>query len=290
MAPASFGDREYWDARYIERRDDFEWLLPATALDSAIGAAVESAKEKVQSPRLIHLGCGTSSLSYHLREFVGRPGLVNNVDFSGPAIEMCRERERELFGGCSKGENGENGDKFEGMEWTVVDLLSATDVTRLAPEGTPPYDVIVDKSTCDSVCCADDVSMPPSSLLRAVDVTPADPEVVACPLVEGIHPLDMLGITVAYLAPPGTHWVALSYSNARFENWFPEHGPPPPAWIRGEKNCLPDPGRLWELKSWEAIPAEQREGKAELGVHTPQILHYVYVLVRTDVRLAGGVL
>lgn len=287
MAPASFGDREYWDARYLKRRDDFEWLVPATALDSAIDGAVRNAKTKVESPRVIHLGCGTSSLSYHLRKFVERPSQVNNVDFSGPAIEMCRERERELFGGA---EDGENGDRFEAMEWSVVDLLSATDITRLAPEGTPTYDVIVDKSTCDSVCCADDVSMPASPLLRAVDVAPSDPEVAACPLVKSVHPLDMLGIGMAYVTPPGTHWVALSYSTSRFEDWFPNHGPPPPAWIRGENNCLPHPARLWELRSWEAMSVEQKDGKAELGVHTPEIMHYLYILVRTDVRLAGGVL
>lgn len=287
MAPASFGDREYWDDRYAKRGDDFEWLLPATALDAAISAAVENAEGP--NPRVIHLGCGTSSLSYHLRKFVEKPGQVKNVDFSGPAIEMCRERERELFGG--QGSNGSHGeDKFEGMEWSVVDLLLATDITRLAPEGTPTYGVIVDKSTCDSVCCADDVSMPASSLIRAVDTSHSDLEASRIPIVSGVHPLDMLGVSMAYLTPPGAHWVALSYSNTRFSDWFPEHSPPPAAWIRGEKNCLPHPARLWELKSWEAIPVEQNDGKAGLGVHTPEIMHYLYVLVRTDVRLAGGVL
>ncbi|MBE3045171.1 hypothetical protein IMZ48_21995 [Candidatus Bathyarchaeota archaeon] len=67
---------------------------------------------------------------------------IHNVDFSGPAIDMCREKERELLGVNGSGE-------FALMEWSVVDLLAADDIMQLAAhrDRTPPYDVVVDKST-----------------------------------------------------------------------------------------------------------------------------------------------
>ena len=278
MAPSSFGDREYWDERYAKRGEDFDWLLPATCMDGAIVRALKDTKRP--NPRVIHLGCGTSTLSYHLRKFVDEPGQIHNVDFSETAIELCREKERELL----TRKDPEGPEKSEAMRWSVVDLLSPDDVTRLASDGRiPPYDVVVDKSTCDSVCCADDLSVPSPSLIRAADPDP-DPEGPAT--ITSIHPLDMLGVNIACLAPPGTHWIALSYSKDRFSGWFEGQGPKS-AWIRGGGNCLPHPSRLWELKSWEAIPVNQDDGKAGTGIHQPEILDYVYILVRTDVPLAG---
>ena len=278
MAPSSFGDRAYWDARYEKRSDGFDWLLPATCMDDHITRAIKVAGRP--SPRILHLGCGTSTLSYHLRKFVERPEQIHNVDFSGPAIEVCRVKEKELFG--AKGDGV--------MEWSVLDLLLSEQIVQLASHGdrTPPYDVVVDKSTCDSVCCADDLPIPPASLIRAGHPsTIAGPESHEGPVTKAIHPLDLLGIHIAYLTPPGTQWVALSYSKDRFEEWFDAKASPP-QWIRGAENCLPHPSRLWELKSWEAIPVKQEDGKAGTGIHQPEILDYVYVLVRTDVPLVGG--
>lgn len=283
MSPSSFGDSAYWDERYAERTEAFDWLLPATCMDGAIARGLESSRRP--DPRVIHLGCGTSTLSYHLRAFVDRPEQVHNVDFSAQAIKLCRAKERELFGldGFKQG-----GGRLGAMKWSVIDLLASNQVTELGARAdrSPPYDVVVDKSTCDSVCCADDRPIPAPSVIRARD-TPSDPDGDASPAATAIHPLDLLGINVAYLIPAGAHWVALSYSKDRFSEWYSARRPPP-RWIRGEGNCLPHPSRLWEMKTWEAIPVEQEDGKAGTGIHQPEILDYVYVFVRTDVGLEGG--
>lgn len=282
MAPSSFGDREYWDERYAKRTEDFDWLLPATCMDSAIVRALQSSQRP--EPQVIHLGCGTSTLSYRLRKFVEKPDQIHNVDFSGPAIDMCMEKERELFGVKGLQEDPE---EFDAMEWSVVDLLAADDIVQLAArrDRTPPYDVVVDKTTCDSVCCAEDRPVPPPDLMRATDSTTPDLDWDSPPVATAIHPLDILGINLAYLTPPGTHWVALSYSKDRFSGWFEA---PAPRRIRSEGNCLPHPSRLWDLKSWEATPVKQDDGKAAMGIHQPEIMHYTYVLVRTDTPLARG--
>ncbi|KAL2109588.1 hypothetical protein VUR80DRAFT_2262 [Thermomyces stellatus] len=285
MSPSSFGDSAYWDERYAKRTEDFDWLLPATCMDDAIVRGLENSSRP--NPRIIHLGCGTSTLSYHLRDFVKNPEQIHNVDFSAQAIKLCKEKERELF---LLGTPGEDAEDCGSMEWSVLDLLASDQIAELAARGdrNPPYDVVVDKSTCDSVCCADDRPIPDSSLIRAAaDILPPDLETDSVPVTTSIHPLDLLGINLAYLTPPGSHWIALSYSKDRFSDWYSTRRPPP-QWIRSSENCLPHPSRLWEMKSWEAIPIEQKDGKAGEGIHQPEINHYIYVLVRTHVPLAGS--
>lgn len=283
MAPSSFGDSAYWDERYAKRTEDFDWLLPATCMDDAIVRGLQSSSRP--NPRIIHLGCGTSTLSYRLRKFVEKPEQIHNVDFSEQAIELCREREKELF---SLNGSGGKDDGRGAMEWSVIDLLASNQVAQLAARGdrSPPYDMVVDKSTCDSVCCADDRQIPEPSVIRAPNVTPSDLDKDDSPVATAIHPLDLLGINVAYLTPPGTYWVALSYSKDRFSEWYSTRRPPP-RWIRSTENCLPHPSRLWELKTWEAIPVKQEDGKAGTGIHQPEILDYIYVFLRTDVALEG---
>ncbi|SPO02007.1 uncharacterized protein DNG_04680 [Cephalotrichum gorgonifer] len=289
MTPPSFGDREYWDQRYAGASDEFEWLLPASSLDTAVLAALESSSSP--APRIIHLGCGTSSLSFQLRKIVPTPGQVHNVDFSGPCIEAGREKERALFG-TGEGEGGGDGGEGGGMEWSVLDLLSSEQITRLAGEdGSPrPYEVVVDKSTLDSICCGDDVAVPPPSLIRAAagDVPPDVSSTV--PARSTMYPMDLLAVHLAHLTPPGAHWIALSYSGMRFDGWWPADGSDPATrWIRSETNCLPHPSRLWQLKSMEGIPVkEDHAGENAVAVHRPEILHYLFTLVRTDVSLASG--
>lgn len=284
MAPSSFGECAYWEERYAKRTEEFDWLLPATCMDGAIARALESSGRP--NPRIIHLGCGTSTLSYHLRKFVENPEQIHNVDFSSQAIELCKERERELFN--LNGSEDKNG-SGKATEWSVIDLLASDQITQLAARGdrSPPYDLVVDKSTCDSVCCGDDRQIPEPSVLRAANVKSADLDNDDSPVSTAIHPLDLLGINLAYIVPPGSHWVALTYSKDRFSDWY-NTWRPPPRWIRSKNNRLPHPSRLWELKASEAIPVKQEDGKAGTGIHQPEILDYIYVFARTDVPLESG--
>lgn len=119
MSPPSFGEVEYWERRYARDRSVFEWLSLPKELDNAIVVALQTSQ--VASPRLLHIGCGTSSLSLHLRKLVSRPEQIHNTDYSLAAIELGRMREREAFG---EGHDGH-------MHWSVVDLLSATAIVEV---------------------------------------------------------------------------------------------------------------------------------------------------------------
>lgn len=311
MAPASFGDMGYWDERYEKRKDFFDWLQPAEAMDSTIKAALNASPR--QDPKILHLGCGTSTLSFDLRKLVRRPELVHNVDFSKPAIDLCRKREAEIFGegreGNGVGErNGSDPSLSPGMKWSVVDLLSSEQIWQLrkqedATATSEPFDVIVDKSTCDSLCCGEDVvvRLPYKIPPRASDDPSAHSgpnEVVPSAAVaqSSVYPLNLLAVHLAYLSPPGAHWVALSFSKGRFDDFDPSRrGHPNPVLLTTKKTAGPlgeadrylaNPGELWELKSVEEIlvPEDVNDKNAGQIIHRPAIFHYLSVLVRTDTR------
>ncbi|KAF3910573.1 hypothetical protein ABW21_db0202543 [Orbilia brochopaga] len=146
--PPSFGDKEYWDARFASDPSQFDWLLPADALDSAVTKALDSARS-CDEPRILHIGCGTSSLSFHLRDLVKSPSQIHNVDFSAAAIDVGKAQEAAES-------------PLERMQWSVADLLSFDDILtlRAAGEAARAYHVVVDKSTADAISCAEDVSIP----------------------------------------------------------------------------------------------------------------------------------
>lgn len=156
------------------------------------GGATTSPKPKLVKPkpqRVLHIGCGSSGLSFHLgRVLVADPAQVTNVDYSRVAIDKCRRREEEMLqrrqdkregregkenreekegkeGRESNGKaNGNVGGKRGGgsarrMKWREADLLSVDDMAALARESDGGFDVIVDKSTTDCMACTDDAEV-----------------------------------------------------------------------------------------------------------------------------------
>ena len=300
MAPAAFGDMGYWDERYEKRKDFFDWLLPASAMEKAIKAAVNAAPRK--DAKILHIGCGTSTLSFELRKLVQHPGQVHNTDFSGPAINLSKDREREIFGN----------DGAEAMNWSVVNLLSSEQIWKLREEGEAsargPFDVIVDKSTSDSICCADDVVVHlPYHIGSQRGVGLSETPVTT----RSVLPFNLLAVHLAYLVRPGGRWVALSFSKDRFSGFkrgvssqnCPSAGaledtttsssqksaaPMLPSSSTGvDSYYLDNPGELWEIvASEEILVREDVDGKNPGHViHRPAIYHHIVVLVRTDTRL-----
>ncbi|KAK8154348.1 hypothetical protein BKA80DRAFT_283615 [Phyllosticta citrichinensis] len=188
------------------------------------------------------------------------------------------------------------------MRWRTLDLLSLGDVASLADECNaypPTYAVIVDKSTSDCISCVDDVTVTLPYALQPVESSTTTTPTATAPAAKApptttaqIHPLHLLAVHLAHHTRPGGRWLAVSYSGARFPFL-------PPFPSRADEGLLADetvargfvhPGRLWRLERHEMVEAEGDEGKGEEGagaavVHRPRIVHHLYVLVRTDVRL-----
>lgn len=329
----SFGEKDYWNARFSANSSPFEWLEAPTALDPYLVEALGSTADA--SPKLLHIGCGTSLLSFHLRAHVKCPEQIHNLDYSEVAVEIGRKREVEVFsghpelgkelqGGGSQGdashrseripvastkrsesdasEAAQNADDPSYMHWSSADLLDCCSLLQACQPSS--YSIIVDKSTCDSIACSEDVCVPlPYHIITSPSFAKSS-EVTESP--EPIHPLHVLAIHLALLAKPKARWIALSYSKDRFPFLHsPRHdseddGKSDDDWALQHdlddiptniiENGFPDPGHLWKLIGKYPIeaPPESTPPNRQTGgtvVHVPKIMHYIYILERTDAEL-----
>lgn len=164
------------------------------------------------------------------------------MDFSSEAVRIGQEAE-------------ERKDISQAMQWIRIDLRSWTDVASLSPFA--PFDVIVDKSTCDAICTSEPLDLFPSTIDDSV-----------CPTIrelveqEGQIELSCVEAVAMHLVPltqKGTTWVAMSYSTFRFDN----------------REYI---GRYWEFVS--RTPLKAPSGEVSSTAHAPVIYHWLYVLRR----------
>lgn len=359
--PPSFGSQEYWDARFTSNSSPFEWLEAPNALDSFLVEALRATLD--ENPHILHIGCGTSLLSYHLRAHVKDPEKIHNLDYSDVAINIGRNREGEIYNSeviqnagdgadssnCPstndkdlKGANNADGSNQnephlvlsrskpagnetettvtkKRMRWSSANLLSHSSLLEVCEPSA--YSVIVDKSTSDSVACSEDVTVPlpyPIGIDSASLISSRGSE-----SPEPIHPLHILAIHMALLTKPGARWISLSYSEDRYP-FLPRQLPPPPQLASTSTTSQPpaptispagkngfgnggsefyddlddipqkvidsglaDPGTLWRLEAKHEIevPPQIPPSGASSGAHQPRILHWVYILRRTNIKV-----
>ncbi|KAF3913343.1 hypothetical protein ABW20_dc0104356 [Dactylellina cionopaga] len=288
--PPSFGDKAYWDSRFTSSSSQFDWLLPASALSSAITSTIESTtSSNSEGPSILHIGCGTSDLSFHLRNLVNRPSQVYNVDFSAVAVEVGKAKEEELGSSQSQSQTFQSSQNAQGdinfMRWSTLDLLSLDQILAYKSALSPGqnFSMIIDKSTSDAISCADDVVVQIPYLMN--NIVTYDPECRARTTPAQIHPMALLAVHLAYLSPPGGKWLALSYSRERFHfltSADPRDNIVDPAIVAA--GGFVDPRRLWQVVKIESLDAPE-EGGSEHVVKRPAIKHTVYTLERTELGL-----
>ena len=113
-----YGDAEYWEKRYTEDPDVFEWYQDPESL-------LPTCKEFVDSEgKLLVIGTGNSNLAPHLAQ----NGFENvtAIDFVRPCIVKSRKRNRDI----------------EGITWKVMDIRKMS-----FPDGE--FQAIIDKGTLD---------------------------------------------------------------------------------------------------------------------------------------------
>jgi hypothetical protein len=273
--PPSYGSQEYWNERFTSEIEPFEWLEAPDVLDPFVLDALSNDKDP--HSKVLHIGCGTSKLSYHLRTLVDTPEQIHNLDYSPVAVELGRKREQEL---CSMTENSANG--ATSMFWDAVDLLSHKSLLGACKPGT--YSVIVDKSTSDSIACSDD---PPISLPYAIDIpsssfdNPIDPSMHTAS--DPIHPLHVLAVHLALVTKPGARWVALSYSDDRFPFVDGLYSSRPH--VAG----FPDTGSFWKLLDKREVESKEQQvvdvSSTGTVTYRPKVSHWVYIMQRTELPL-----
>jgi hypothetical protein len=272
--PPPYASESYWEQKYLNSPQPFDWLLPARVLIERISNHLNSYPG---GSNILHIGCGQSDLSFALRKAISDPSrTIDNADFSATAIEWGRQQEKRI---------GSIGP----MRWIYASLLSFSSVCAAFER---PYAIIVDKSTCDSIACGDNVEINTPFPLAIRDETlaagthPGHPrkDQASTGAMLSIHPLLVLAAHLAFLTDSGGKWIALSFSPERFHFL---HGEPDEESDDLEtllEHGFPDVRQLWELEETIQIDTEERH-KNDSPVHRPKILYYLYIVRRTEVEL-----
>ncbi|KAF1364636.1 hypothetical protein EJ07DRAFT_87970, partial [Lizonia empirigonia] len=265
----SFGSQAYWEQRFTTNTAPFDWLSAPNALDSFIEEALRNADDV--SPQILHIGCGSSLLSQHLKSHVENAQQVHNVDYSTVVIDAERQHERDTL---SAEEEMTDVDVL--MRWSAVDLLDYASVLKTCHRHA--YSIIVDKSTSDAVSCADDVLVPLPYVVTTKEDTARQVEVE--PKEVPVYPLLVMAVNLALVTKPGARWISLSYTSDRYpfledsEEHVEQHGT--------ADTGMPDPRLLWTVIGKHQIEAKQQGDGCGSGVtHRPKVYHCVYVLQRT---------
>ncbi|KAK8113872.1 hypothetical protein PG999_005941 [Apiospora kogelbergensis] len=323
--PPSYGTKAYWDTRF-QHEDNYEWLLPADSLNAVVQQAMLACQRSYGSSdaaspppqqHILHIGCGSSDLSFQLRDLVASPNQITNVDYSSAAVKKCRLRESEaLFSTTADAGSFRalKGSDSMRMYWETADLLSAESIARLGmrrqtqpaagedgPDDDGPFffDIVADKSTSDAISCAEDTSvLLPFITPRRVQQQQTNNNAAAASRISPalVDPMYLLAVHMAVLARPRTgHWCALSYSDERFS--FLDGGSSGSSGNSGSlaeaeapadqdlERWFPDPRRFWIVERKERVtvaPPAATTGSGGHVVHQPEIAHWLYVLVRTD--------
>ena len=262
--------------------------------------------ERLRKAEVLHIGCGTSDSSV-LRRLVDSPSQIHNVDFSAAAVEAERTREQEALQTQPEQQPwidtaSDKRDSLQPfppqpMRWSCLDLLSLDATISLMEqqyERGHLFDLVLDKSTSDSISCGANVHL---QLPYPLSINGWTRGVLASGVAQiaAIHPLHALAVHLAALTTPRTgKWIAISYSEDRFP-FFP---PYPRSASHGflEESTIQagfaHPNQLWRLEAKEKVEPDvekeetlaQRRDRLKKGiVHRPQVSHWLYVLVRTDV-------
>lgn len=285
MSP-QYGEQTYWQSRFMKDESAFDWLIPADDLHQAIAKAIERCRHT--NPTILHIGCGTSSLSFHLPKYVQSAAQIHNIDFSLAAIRIGQKRERKRLDGETEDQDLTASERTS-MRWSALDLLSIDQVALIR---TNPYHLVLDKSTSDSISCAEDVPIHlPYPLLSdsTSGMQTSPPHLNDDSVGNRIHPLYLLAIHLAFLVPVGAQWLVWSYSNDRFPFLAPTTQTAEDAyWERAlEQAGLVHPRRLWIPKEKRAIETCENttDEAGSHQVHRPAVNHYMYLLIRTDLTL-----
>jgi hypothetical protein len=307
--PPSYANKSYWNTRFA-KENSFEWLgdgqvtlIPyierhllesMTKLDSDSSTTQHS----IGLPVTLHIGAGTSKLSDHILDayrslsISSLPGerqvVVVNTDFSEEVVR------RAQAAGSTAAAKQQSKD-FQNA-WHCIDALDWAAMSRLRSrvfEGdasgidsdAPGFSIVVDKSTSDAISCGEGIHLAlteSSSFHKSSEslLTTVHPEILH-KLQESksslFDPLQVLALHLASIVRPGGIWLCLSYSSHRFPFLMPNDKA-----SDDETAGVVDLeiSRFWNVELTESIEAPS--GMEKAGIHTPSLMHYVYLLRRTN--------
>ncbi|KAI9656794.1 MAG: hypothetical protein M1821_003433 [Bathelium mastoideum] len=295
MAP-EFSSKSYWNTRFTTSPNSFDWLLPASSLDPLLRTTLASCPDP--NPQILHIGCGSSWLAFHLRAHVAHPGQVLNIDFAEAAVALGRRKEAEMYpedderlssGAEWRGEEAEEERRM--MRWEVADLLDLASLVAAAggsAVAAPRFSLVLDKSTSDAIACAE--SVPAADVFAGMDAvfSGSDAHGTVSSLrnqsvwdaSKTLDPMIVLSLHLAAVVVEGGSWIAVSHSQERFQ--FLGSNSSDAARDPCRKLNSLDPKRFWNLERKEPLDAPEQTELSNDAVSQPKIKHWLYVIVRTS--------
>ncbi|XP_057524751.1 uncharacterized protein LOC130804355 [Amaranthus tricolor] len=134
----NYGDALYWDARYIQEAECFDWYQRYSALRPFVRKYIPT------SSRILMVGCGNAVMS----EDMVKDGYeeIMNIDISTVAIEMMGRKHAHI-------------PQLKYMQMDVRDM-------SLFPDDS--FGSVIDKGTLDSLMCGTDAPLSASQMLGEV--------------------------------------------------------------------------------------------------------------------------
>ncbi|OHT10305.1 Methyltransferase-like protein [Tritrichomonas foetus] len=124
-----YADQKYWENRYTEDPEVFEWYQEPDVLMPICKELIDADRE------ILVIGNGNSDLPVVLQQNGFEK--VTSIDFAKPAVVKCRKRNREV----------------EGITWKVMDIR------KMTPFENGMYQAIVDKGTLDCLFYASEADV-----------------------------------------------------------------------------------------------------------------------------------
>lgn len=242
----AYHDVGYWETRFgSDPRESaaaggFEWLSTGSELLTRTEALILASNRQLN---ILHIGVGTSSLSLQIAFFQremyaqhweARCARIVNVDFSATSTAFQQQAERQAF------ESSEP-DPFL-MQYRTLDLLDRASLcSQLGPlvAANGKFDLILDKSTTDSISTAPDVDLGTAGSLGKI-LGPTT---------------QLLALNLASIASEDCIWLCHSYSSNRWQDLT----------LSPHLDLFP-----WEQIS--KVPVELAQDQ----VNAPTLYHYVY--------------
>ncbi|KAL3580093.1 hypothetical protein D5086_017928 [Populus alba] len=142
----NYGDALYWDARYVQEAESFDWYQHYSSLRPFVRRYIPT------SSRVLMVGCGNALMSENMVE----DGYENitNIDISSVAIDIMRRKYEHVH-------------QLNYMEMDARDMSFFPDKS---------FDAVVDKGTLDSLMCGSDASISSVRMLGEIDSSIYFPE------------------------------------------------------------------------------------------------------------------
>jgi hypothetical protein len=207
--PPDFSSQQYWETRF-EKETSFEWLARSEVV---LPIVLETFKEVIragtsntlsdESPfRLLHFGCGSSSLGSDIQHYLDQARIGSQPPSDAPQTADTDMNVNDIISlppieviDADYVPPNLLSDAPRSVPLIQLDVLDPSSLASASPE--EGWDLLIDKSTADAISCGQDIPDPTTGTSTS--------------------PLHALLDNLAKFTRQGGRWISISYSATRYD-------------------------------------------------------------------------